>query len=135
MRAGPRQRSLASAPHTFFKTFKIMPRSSNAHAYVNAGFLATVDVENNYGIVGQPTIVFGGISASLSHATKTEQFLEGKKMRDHDMFMAALSILEAEIVPDIDPVLASEKYRKQLGLSLFYKVNCLCLLKIMKCEK
>ena len=102
-----------------------MPRSSNAHAYVNAGFLATVDVEKNYGIVGKPTIVYGGLSASLIHPSKTEQFLEGKKMTDHDMFMAALAVLEEEIVPDIDPVLASEKYRKQLGLSLFYKVDCL----------
>ena len=134
MKAGPRQRALDSAPHTFFKTFKIMPRSSNAHAYVNAGFLATVDVEKNYGIVGKPSIVYGGISASLSHATRTEQFLQGKKMTDHDMFMAALAILETEIVPDIDPVLSSEEYRKQLGLSLFYKVNCPYLLKIMKCE-
>ena len=132
MKAGPRQRTPASAPHTFFKTFKIMPRSSNAHAYVNAGFSATVDVEKNYGIVGKPTIVYGGLSASLIHASKTEQFLEGKKMTDHDMFMAALAVLEEEIVPDIDPVLASEKYRKQLGLSLFYKVDC--LLKIKKSE-
>ena len=122
LKAGPIQRSLDSAPHTFFKTFKIMPRSSNAHAYVNAGFMATVDVEKNYGIVGKPTIVYGGISSSLIHATKTEEFLRGKNMTDHNMFMAALAVLEAEIVPDIDPVLASEKYRKQLGLSLFYKV-------------
>ena len=123
MKAGPRQRTLGSTPHIFIKTFKIMPRSSNAHAYVNAGFLATVDVEKNYGIVGAPTIVYGGISAGLTHATQTEQFLAGKKMTDHNMFMAALTILEAEIQPDQDPVLASGEYRAHLGLSLFYKVN------------
>ena len=110
-------------PHTFLKTFKIMPRSSNAHAYVNAGFLASVDVERNYEIVGAPTIVYGGISGSVTHARKTEQFLQGKNMTDHDTFMSALDILETEMIPDQQPVMASGEYRTQLALSLFYKVN------------
>merc|ERR1719392_262036 len=44
----------------FVKTFKVMPRSTNSHAYVNAGFLAHVDVSNNFKISGKPSIVFGG---------------------------------------------------------------------------
>lgn len=119
MRAGPGE--AAGATHTFLKTFKIMPRSSNAHAYVNAGFLANVDIEKNYEIVGAPTIVYGGISSNLIHARKTEQFLEGKNMTDHGMFMAAIDILETEIIPDMTG--KPGEYRKQLGLSLFYKVN------------
>ena len=52
------------------RTFKIMPRSSNAHGYVNAGFLALVDAENNFKIEGKPTIVFGGINSTFIHAER-----------------------------------------------------------------
>ena len=47
------------------RTFKVMPRSSNAHAYVNAGFCARVDRGHAHRIVDTPTIVFGGISSSF----------------------------------------------------------------------
>ena len=101
-----------------------MPRSSNAHAYVNAGFKAEVDVDSNFKIVGKPTIVFGGINPQFTHATQTEDFLMDRNMNDHAMFMQAVQILESELNPsDDDPVLASPQYRKQLALCLFYKVN------------
>ena len=63
-----------------------MPRSSNAHAYVNAGFLALVDVENAFTITQKPTVVFGGIREDFIHANGTEEFLIGRSMSDHDMF-------------------------------------------------
>ncbi|XP_046679837.1 probable aldehyde oxidase 4 isoform X1 [Homalodisca vitripennis] len=44
------------------KTFKIMPRSQNAHAYVNAGFLFKVDKKDNFKVLEKPNIVFGGIT-------------------------------------------------------------------------
>ena len=118
---GPRMAPRASK--TFIKTFKIMPRSSNAHAYVNAGFLANIDVENNFQVVGKPTVIFGGISETFCHAEQTESFLENKNMNDHAMFLSALSTLESEIEPSSDPVLAAPQYRRQLALALFYKVN------------
>ena len=65
---------------------QIMPRSSNAHAYVNAGFLALVDVENAFTITQKPTVVFGGIREDFVHASRTEEFLIGRSMSDHDMF-------------------------------------------------
>ena len=112
------------ASRTFIRTFKVMPRSSNAHAYVNAGFKAEVDVDSNFKIVGKPTIVFGGINPQFTHATQTEDFLMDRNMNDHAMFMQAVQILESELNPsDDDPVLASPQYRKQLALCLFYKVN------------
>ena len=64
-----------------------MPRSSNAHAYVNAGFLALVDVEDGFKITQKPTVVFGGIREDFVHATMTEEFLTGRSMTDHDMFV------------------------------------------------
>ena len=65
---------------------QIMPRSSNAHAYVNAGFLALIDVENGFTITQKPTVVFGGIREDFIHANGTEEFLIGRSMSDHDMF-------------------------------------------------
>ena len=108
---------------TFIRTFKIMPRSSNAHAYVNAGFMANVDVENNFQVVGKPTIIFGGISSTFCHAKQTETFLESKNMNDHAMFLEAAALLESELEPSQDPVLASPEYRRQLAVGLFYKVK------------
>ena len=108
------------------RTFKIMPRSSNAHGYVNAGFLALVDAENDFKIEGKPTIVFGGINSTFIHARETEDFMMGRNMNDHDMFIEALTILASELEPEFDPVLASPIYRKQLAMGLFYKVNFKC---------
>ena len=116
---------------------QIMPRSSNAHAYVNAGFLALVDVENAFTITQKPTVVFGGIREDFVHANGTEEFLIGRSMSDHDMFeevvgsfynsfkklkSQALVILATELQPAEDPVLSSATYRRQLALGLFYKV-------------
>ena len=70
---------------------QIMPRSSNAHAYVNAGFLALVDIENAFTITQKPTVVFGGISEDFIHANATEEFLIGRSMSDHDMFQQVVS--------------------------------------------
>ena len=108
---------------TFIRTFKIMPRSSNAHAYVNAGFMAKVDQDNNFLISGKPSIVFGGISSTFTHAINTENFLMNKNMNDEEMFQHALDILANELDPDNNPVLSSQEYRKQLALSLLYKVS------------
>ena len=44
------------------KTFKIMPRSANAHAYINAGFRAKIQSNK---IIERPTIIYGGIRPSL----------------------------------------------------------------------
>ena len=106
----------------FMKTFKVMPRSTNAHAYVNGGFLAFVDVANNFKISGKPTIVFGGVAPDFIHATQTENFLYERNMNDQTAFQQALQILESELMPNDDPVLAAPEYRKKLALSLFYKV-------------
>jgi len=104
-----------------YRSFKIMPRSTNAHAYVNAGFLARVDPTMNYQILERPRLVFGGIATNFVHATNTENFLNGRNMNDHEMFLEAMTLLAEELVPEEDPVLASTEYRKQLALGLFYK--------------
>lgn len=48
------------------RTFKVMPRSCNAHAYINAGFCARIErAGDNVRIVGKPTMIFGGLRVSL----------------------------------------------------------------------
>ena len=103
-----------------YKSFKVMPRSGNAHAYVNAGFMALFDKTNSK-ILNRPRIVFGGISSSFIHASVTEMFLSQREVT-HDVFLEALGLLAEELILDDEPVLSSPIYRKQLAMGLFYKV-------------
>ena len=105
---------------TLIKTYKIMPRSQNAHAYVNAGFRFQVDA-NSLTVQTLPTIVFGGLSQNFVHATKTEKFLLGKTLSDQPTITSAFKLLSSELIADNDPSLANAQYRKSLALSLFYK--------------
>ena len=77
----------------------------------------------SFKIIGKPRLVFGGINESFVHATSTEEFLMGRNMNDHEMFLEAMTILATELVPTDEPVLTSAIYRKQLALGLFYKVH------------
>ncbi|CAF0756244.1 unnamed protein product [Brachionus calyciflorus] len=105
---------------TIIRTFKIMPRSQNAHAYVNAGFRFEID-QNTKKVLSVPSIVYGGISPSFTHAFNTEKYLVGKSLMDESVLIGAFEILNSEIKPNDDPVLASPQYRVSLALSLFYK--------------
>jgi xanthine dehydrogenase/oxidase len=105
---------------TLIKTYKIMPRSQNAHAYVNAGFRFQVDA-NTLTVQALPTLVFGGISSTMVHATKTEKFLLDKTLSDQSTLTSAFKLLSSELNPDHDPVLADPQYRRSLAMALFYK--------------
>lgn len=108
------------AKTTRILTYKIMPRSQNAHAYVNAGFRASIDPES-YKVLSQPSIVYGGISGQFNHAQLTEQFLVGKNLSNTETLSNAFKILASEIHPSDDPVLATPEYRRSLASSLLYK--------------
>ncbi|KAI5646251.1 molybdopterin-binding domain of aldehyde dehydrogenase domain-containing protein [Phthorimaea operculella] len=101
------------------KTFKIMPRSQNAHAVVNAGF--KFDFEHNSNVLKKATIVFGGISPSFIHAGKTETVLKGKDPYSEDTLEMALKSLDEEIVPEEAAPEPSAAYRKMLAIALYYK--------------
>ena len=55
-------------------------------------------------------------------ATATESFMFGKDVTDPDTLTGALKALSDEIAPNLPPAAASVTYRKNLALSLFYKV-------------
>lgn len=102
-------------------SLKIMPRSQNAHAIVNSGFLCKLDESGN--TVEQARLVFGNLSPEFIRATKTEEYLIGKKLFTNDTLQSALKILEEECVVVEHPPDPSAAYRKQLALALFYKVS------------
>ncbi|GBP91385.1 Xanthine dehydrogenase 2 [Eumeta japonica] len=101
------------------KTYKIMPRSQNAHAHVNAGFMFRFDRKTNK--IAEANIVFGSISPTFIHATKTEALLVGKYLFTNDTLQLALKTLADEIKPEASPAEPSTAYRKMLAISLFYK--------------
>ncbi|XP_058124986.1 uncharacterized protein LOC131281799 [Anopheles ziemanni] len=102
-----------------FRSFKIMPRSQNAHAYVNGAFL-TKFTEDGV-TVESIKICFGGINPEFTHATETEKFLAGKNLFDAETVQGTLAQLSSELKPDwVLPDVSSE-YRKNLAMALFYK--------------
>ncbi|PNF35793.1 Xanthine dehydrogenase [Cryptotermes secundus] len=103
------------------KTYKIMPRAQNAHAYVNAGFLFQIRKSDNGRILRKPTIVYGGINPYFVHAHDTENYLEGKNLFDFKTFKTALRILDKELKPDQVLPDASPIFRRKLASALFYK--------------
>ncbi|KAL1373969.1 hypothetical protein pipiens_005053 [Culex pipiens pipiens] len=102
-----------------FRSFKIMPRAQNAHAYVNGAFM--IKYNANKASVKSASLCFGGINPKFTHATQTEKFLAGKNLFSNDVFQRALKTLSNELNPDWVLPDASPEYRKNLALSLFYK--------------
>ncbi|KOB76483.1 Aldehyde oxidase AOX1 [Operophtera brumata] len=97
----------------------IMPRSQNAHAVVNAGFL--FKFEQNSNLLEKATIVYGSISPKFIHASKTEQVLFGKDPFNNETLQLALKTLSEEVSPEEAPPEPSAKYRKMLAIALYYK--------------
>jgi xanthine dehydrogenase/oxidase len=102
-----------------YRSYKIMPRAQNAHAYVNAAFLFEFDDAKEN--VLSARICFGGIKPDFVHAELTEKFLVGKDLYSDDVLEEALTVMTQELDPDWVLPDASPDYRKNLALSLFYK--------------
>ncbi|XP_047998047.1 xanthine dehydrogenase-like [Leguminivora glycinivorella] len=101
------------------KTFKIMPRSQNAHAIVNAGFLFRF--RQNSQLLEKVTIIYGSISPTFIHASKTEAALVGKDPYNNETLQLAVKSLFDEIIPEEAPPEPSAAFRKMLAVSLYYK--------------
>ena len=66
-------------------------------------------IGDNFIVLEQPSLLFGGISPTFVHATKTEQFLAGKFLNDIKVIVDACAILRDEVQPIEDPVLVNIK--------------------------
>ena len=104
------------------RSYKITPRSQNAHAYVNAAFKFKLNPVTSV-IEERPSLVFGGVARAFNHAEATEGYLKGKNINDKAIFKKAFKFLSGELAPDLDPVLTSPEYRTYLAQALFYKVR------------
>ncbi|XP_038212504.1 xanthine dehydrogenase 1-like [Zerene cesonia] len=100
-------------------TYKIMPRSQNAHAIVHAGFLYKINTYDDK--VSDCRIVYGGLSTAFIRANLTERYLIGKKLFTNETLQGAISVLDKEMVVTENPPEPSVEYRRKLGLGLFYK--------------
>lgn len=96
-----------------------MPRSQNAHAIVNAGFLIKFKKND---LIDKVNIVYGNITPQFIHAENTEKVLIDKDPFTEDTLQLALKNLYEEIHPDSRPPEPSPEYRKLLAVTLFYKV-------------
>jgi len=111
---------------TVFRTFKIMPRSQNSHAYVNASFRAGVNADRSK-FSDQVCIVYGNISEKFNRAFATEKVLAGSPI-DQSTFKTALSTLNDELCPvQRNEVDVSVENKKDIALSLFYKFFLSCM--------
>jgi xanthine dehydrogenase/oxidase len=102
-----------------FRSYKIMPRAQNAHAYVNAAFL--MEFTDSKSEVLSARICLGGINPKTIHTAKLEAYLVGKNLYTNQTLQVALKTLLNEIKPDWNLPDASPGFRRRLALSLFYK--------------
>ncbi|KAI8432031.1 hypothetical protein MSG28_004552 [Choristoneura fumiferana] len=112
----------AAPPTNEMRTFavnSIMPRSQNAHAVVNAGFMFKFKRDTT--IIEKVSLIFGSISASFIHASKTEALLIGKDLFTNETLQIAAKSLFDEILPEEAPPEPSAAYRRMLAVSLYYK--------------
>lgn len=98
-----------------------MPRSQNAHAVVNAGFL--LRFHRNSQLLEKVSIVYGSIAPNFIHASKTEAALIGKNPFTNDTLQLAVNTLFDEIHPEEAPPEPSAAYRRMLAVALYYKVS------------
>ncbi|XP_063894736.1 uncharacterized protein LOC110380995 [Helicoverpa armigera] len=102
----------------YLVTYKVMPRSENASALINAGFMYRLNKDNT---VKSAKIVFGALSPTFYRATATEQYLVGKQLFINETLSSALKILKNELIVEDNPPAPSVEYRKKVALGLFYK--------------
>ncbi|XP_055628824.1 xanthine dehydrogenase/oxidase-like [Toxorhynchites rutilus septentrionalis] len=102
-----------------FRSFKVMPRAQNAHAYVNGAFL--LKFNNTKAEIESANVCFGGINPTFTHATKTEKYIVGKTIFNNEILQSTFKILSNELEPDWILPDASPEYRRSLAISLFYK--------------
>lgn len=102
------------------RSFKIMKRAQNTHAYVNATFLFEFTSDNK--TIKRCNLCFGGINEHFINAEATEKLFVGRNLFSNETLKLAFDSLNKELsaitweLPDADP-----EYRRNLAIGLLYK--------------
>ncbi|XP_042860846.1 xanthine dehydrogenase/oxidase-like [Penaeus japonicus] len=110
------------ADNVKFRVFKVMGRTTNTHAFVNAAMTFNVDEASAHTVIGKPLIVYGGINPTFVRASATEAALEGKSLEDEGVLQAAMQALANEVKPDNLPQDPAPEYRLSVAQTLLYKM-------------
>lgn len=101
-----------------FRSYKIMPRAQNAHAFVNAAFLLEFEEK----AIKSCRICYGGINPKFIHAEATEKLLIGvNDFYTNDCLFKAVKSLQNELIPNSNLVDPPAEYRKNLAIALYYR--------------
>uniref|UniRef100_A0A1B0C8Q9 Putative xanthine dehydrogenase n=1 Tax=Lutzomyia longipalpis TaxID=7200 RepID=A0A1B0C8Q9_LUTLO len=103
----------------YLRTYKIMPRAQNSHAYVNAGFLFRFNERRSRLLTVR--ICYGGIHPRFVHAASAEEVLQGVDIFENNVLQRAFEALDQDIQPDSSINEPLPEYRKLLAMGLFYK--------------
>lgn len=86
---------------------------------MNCAFL--IEFSPNY-VVKRARICYGGINPSFCHAYNTENYLVGKVLYDNTTIQGAIAMLNNEVKPDNNILDADPNVRRNMTITLFYKV-------------
>nr|XP_034607198.1 xanthine dehydrogenase-like isoform X4 [Setaria viridis] len=107
-------------PFEFVKEFKQAHRRADDIALVNAGMRMYLrEVDRNW-IISDATIVYGGVAVVPLSASKTENYLTGKKW-EYGILEEAFDLLKEDIPLSENAPGGMVEFRRSLSLSFFFK--------------
>lgn len=107
-------------PLEYVKEFKQAHRREDDIALVNAGMRVYLREAEGHQIISDVSIVYGGVAAVPFRASKTENFLTGKKW-DSGLLDDAFNLLKEDITLSENAPGGMIEFRRSLTLSFFFK--------------
>jgi xanthine dehydrogenase/oxidase len=109
---------VAEAKGEFFRTYKQAKRKDDDIAIVTSALRVRLDAA---GAVSQCSLVYGGMAAMTVAATKTQEYLVGKKFAELGTLEGAMNALELDFDLQYGVPGGMASYRKALALGFFYR--------------
>ncbi|CAN6312206.1 unnamed protein product [Urochloa humidicola] len=107
-------------PFEYVKEFKQAHRREDDIALVNAGMRVYLREAEGKWIISDVSIIYGGVAAVPLSASKTENFLTGKKWNS-DLLDDTFNLLKEDIHLSEDAPGGMVEFRRSLTLSFFFK--------------
>ncbi|CAN1200132.1 Xanthine dehydrogenase 1 [Linum perenne] len=104
----------------YVKEFKQAHRRDDDIAIVNAGIRVSLEKKDDEWTVLDASIAYGGVAPLSLSALKTSEFLIGKSW-NQELFLAALKVLETDILIKDDAPGGMVEFRKSLTRSFLFK--------------